>query len=196
MCLKPLALPVSCLSYELAIPSVTLYRWIKQENLKSPQGIVSGHPVWLVQTDVDELGLGGATPSISDRMRCMLKCNPLLRRFYGKSNPCSKACSAWTNCAISGRASLGRSGYAGNCCMSLSSNGSCTVRWGLEPHEPTTRDDPVAFLENCPGQSGCVDIRCPSLTSGKLAVMLLYAQRTLTPPYLENSFSTDAQVHG
>jgi len=43
------------LSYELAMPSVTLYRWLKQGKLKARQGIGNGHPVWLVQADADEL---------------------------------------------------------------------------------------------------------------------------------------------
>jgi DNA invertase Pin-like site-specific DNA recombinase len=43
------------LAYELAMPPVTLYRWLKQGKLKARQGSGSGHPVWLVQADADEL---------------------------------------------------------------------------------------------------------------------------------------------
>jgi hypothetical protein len=43
------------LAYELAMPPITLYRWLKQGKLNARQGIGSGHPVWLVQADADEL---------------------------------------------------------------------------------------------------------------------------------------------
>ena len=43
------------LAYELAMPPVTLYRWLKQGKLRARQGVGSGHPVWLVQADADEL---------------------------------------------------------------------------------------------------------------------------------------------
>jgi hypothetical protein len=43
------------LAYELAMPTVTLYRWLKQGKLKARQETAAGHPIWLVQADAAEL---------------------------------------------------------------------------------------------------------------------------------------------
>lgn len=43
------------LAYELAMPTVTLYKWLKQGKLKARREIGAGHPLWLVQADADEL---------------------------------------------------------------------------------------------------------------------------------------------
>lgn len=43
------------LAYELAMPTVTLYRWLRQGKLKARQETAAGHPVWLVRADAAEL---------------------------------------------------------------------------------------------------------------------------------------------
>lgn len=43
------------LAYELAMPPVTLYRWLKQGRLKARRGTAAGHPIWLVQADAAEV---------------------------------------------------------------------------------------------------------------------------------------------
>ncbi len=43
------------LAYELAMPMITLYAWLKQGKLKARREIGAGHPLWLVQADADEL---------------------------------------------------------------------------------------------------------------------------------------------
>ena len=43
------------LAYELAMPPVTLYRWLKHGRLKARQETAAGHPVWLIQADAAEL---------------------------------------------------------------------------------------------------------------------------------------------
>ena len=40
---------------ELAMPPVTLYRWLKHGRLKARQETAAGHPVWLIQADAAEL---------------------------------------------------------------------------------------------------------------------------------------------
>jgi hypothetical protein len=43
------------LAYELAMPTITLYNWLKQGKLKARREVGAGHPLWLVQVDTDEL---------------------------------------------------------------------------------------------------------------------------------------------
>lgn len=43
------------LAYELAMPTITLYAWLKQGKLKARREIGAGHPLWLVQVDTNEL---------------------------------------------------------------------------------------------------------------------------------------------
>jgi DNA invertase Pin-like site-specific DNA recombinase len=43
------------LAYELAMPTVTLYHWLKQGKLKARRESGGGHPLWLVQADANEV---------------------------------------------------------------------------------------------------------------------------------------------
>ena len=43
------------LAYELAMPPVTLYRWLKRGRLKARQETAAGHHVWLIKADAAEL---------------------------------------------------------------------------------------------------------------------------------------------
>lgn len=45
------------LAHELAMPTVTLYSWLKQGKLTARQAVGHGHPIWLVQADPEQLAL-------------------------------------------------------------------------------------------------------------------------------------------